>query len=152
MKFRLFLLATMAMGTYFLVGQAIEWNGLDFGFTTGVFGGTFYLLTGFHGLHVFTGISVAVDYFGTFFHPWQLRHRTLRRERDFVVLALRRCYLDYFVYPHLRLAVNENEGEITPSVHSIQLMIATHPWVKTRLIASLQMVYLSHSFCKWVLD
>jgi cytochrome c oxidase subunit III len=44
-KFRLFLLATMAMGTYFLVGQAIEWNG-----------GTFYLLTGFHGLHVFTGI------------------------------------------------------------------------------------------------
>jgi cytochrome c oxidase subunit III len=55
-KFRLFLLTTMAMGTYFLVGQAIEWNGLDFGFTTGVFGGTFYLLTGFHGLHVFTGI------------------------------------------------------------------------------------------------
>ncbi|MEH2402490.1 MAG: heme-copper oxidase subunit III [Nostoc sp.] len=55
-KFRLFLLATMAMGTYFLAGQAIEWSHLEFGFTSGVFGGTFYLLTGFHGLHVFTGI------------------------------------------------------------------------------------------------
>ena len=30
-------------------------------------------------------------------------------------------------------------------------MIATHPWVKTRFIASLQMVYLSHSFFKLVL-
>ncbi|MFK0735215.1 MAG: heme-copper oxidase subunit III [Gloeotrichia echinulata GP01] len=55
-KFRLYLLATMAMGSYFLMGQAIEWKGLEFGFTSGVFGGMFYLLTGFHGLHVFTGI------------------------------------------------------------------------------------------------
>ena len=54
--FRWFLLATMAMGTYFLIGQGIEWHGLKFGFTSGVFGGMFYLLTGFHGLHVFTGI------------------------------------------------------------------------------------------------
>ncbi|PLZ95283.1 heme-copper oxidase subunit III, partial [Fischerella thermalis CCMEE 5328] len=28
----------------------------EFGFTSGAFGGMFYLLTGFHGLHVFTGI------------------------------------------------------------------------------------------------
>ncbi len=55
-RYRLFLLVTMAMGTYFLVGQAIEWRGLEFGFTCGAFGGMFYLLTGFHGLHVFTGI------------------------------------------------------------------------------------------------
>ncbi|MBW4644065.1 MAG: heme-copper oxidase subunit III [Goleter apudmare HA4340-LM2] len=55
-KFRLYLLATMAMGSYFLVGQGVEWHGLAFGFTSGVFGGMFYLLTGFHGLHVFTGI------------------------------------------------------------------------------------------------
>ncbi|MCU0532856.1 MAG: heme-copper oxidase subunit III [Hydrococcus sp. Prado102] len=54
--FRLFLLATMAMGGYFLYGQAIEWRSLPFGFTTGLFGSLFYLLTGFHGLHVFTGI------------------------------------------------------------------------------------------------
>jgi cytochrome c oxidase subunit III len=54
--FRLFLLATMAMGSYFLYGQAIEWHSLPFGFTSGLFGGTFYLLTGFHGLHVLTGL------------------------------------------------------------------------------------------------
>ena len=54
--FRIFWLLTMAMGSYFLYGQAVEWMSLEFGFTSGVFGGTFYLLTGFHGLHVFTGI------------------------------------------------------------------------------------------------
>ncbi|WP_313954500.1 heme-copper oxidase subunit III [Aulosira sp. FACHB-615] len=54
--FRMYLLATMAMGSYFLAGQAIEWSHLAFGFTSGTFGGMFYLLTGFHGLHVLTGI------------------------------------------------------------------------------------------------
>ena len=54
--FRGFWLLSMAMGAYFLFGQAIEWGGLKFGFTSGTFGGTFYLLTGFHGLHVATGI------------------------------------------------------------------------------------------------
>jgi cytochrome c oxidase subunit III len=54
--FRLFWLTTMIMGSYFLYGQAVEWSNLSFGFTDGVFGGTFYLLTGFHGLHVFTGV------------------------------------------------------------------------------------------------
>ena len=54
--FRIFWLLTMAMGSYFLYGQAVEWMGLEFGFSSGVFGGTFYLLTGFHGLHVLTGI------------------------------------------------------------------------------------------------
>ncbi len=54
--FRLFWILTMTMGSYFLYGQAVEWNSLKFGFTSGVFGGTFYLLTGFHGLHVFTGV------------------------------------------------------------------------------------------------
>ncbi|NJK36952.1 MAG: heme-copper oxidase subunit III [Oscillatoriales cyanobacterium RM2_1_1] len=54
--FRFFWLLTMAMGSYFLYGQAREWSGLDFGFTSGVFGGSFYLLTGFHGLHVLTGV------------------------------------------------------------------------------------------------
>ncbi len=54
--FRIFWLLTMAMGSYFLYGQAVEWQSLEFGFTSGVFGGTFYLLTGFHGLHVLTGV------------------------------------------------------------------------------------------------
>ena len=55
-KFRLLWLTTSLMGTYFLVGQAIEWSHLSFGLTTGLFGATFYLLTGFHGLHVLAGI------------------------------------------------------------------------------------------------
>lgn len=55
-KFRWLWLATSAMGTYFLVGQMLEWSHLSFGLKTGLFGATFYLLTGFHGLHVFTGI------------------------------------------------------------------------------------------------
>jgi cytochrome c oxidase subunit 3 len=54
--FRLFLLATMTMGSYFLFGQAIEWRSLPFNYQSGLFGGTFFLLTGFHGLHVLTGI------------------------------------------------------------------------------------------------
>lgn len=54
--FRVLWFLTSAMGIYFLVGQAIEWMGLPFGFTTGVYGGLFYLLTGFHGLHVLTGV------------------------------------------------------------------------------------------------
>ncbi len=54
--FRLFWLLTILMGSYFLYGQAVEWQSLSFGFTDGLFGGTFYLLTGFHGLHVLTGV------------------------------------------------------------------------------------------------
>ncbi len=56
--FRAFWLMSMAMGAYFLYGQYVEWHGLAFGFTSGTFGGTFYLLTGFHGLHVATGIGL----------------------------------------------------------------------------------------------
>jgi len=56
--FRGFWLLTMALGSYFLYGQAVEWSGLEFGFTSGTFGGTFYLLTGFHGLHVATGVGL----------------------------------------------------------------------------------------------
>ena len=56
--FRGFWLLTMTLGAYFLYGQYVEWSGLAFGFTSGTFGGTFYLLTGFHGLHVATGVGL----------------------------------------------------------------------------------------------
>jgi cytochrome c oxidase subunit 3 len=54
--FRALWALTMAMGTYFVVGQAIEWASLPFSLQSGINGGSFYLLTGFHGLHVITGI------------------------------------------------------------------------------------------------
>ncbi|OKH19949.1 heme-copper oxidase subunit III [[Limnothrix rosea] IAM M-220] len=67
--FRIFWLLTMAMGSYFLYGQAVEWQGLEFGFTSGVYGGIFYLLTGFHGLHVFTGVLLQGIMLGRSFLP-----------------------------------------------------------------------------------
>ena len=68
-SFRAFWLLTMAMGSYFLYGQAVEWRGLSFGFADGVFGGTFYLLTGFHGLHVLTGVLLQSMMLGRSFIP-----------------------------------------------------------------------------------
>ncbi|MEM1368041.1 MAG: heme-copper oxidase subunit III [Cyanobacteria bacterium P01_H01_bin.15] len=67
--FRLFWLLTMLMGSYFLYGQAVEWQGLAFGFKDGVFGGSFYLLTGFHGLHVLTGVLLQAIMLGRSFIP-----------------------------------------------------------------------------------
>ncbi len=67
--FRAFWLLTIAMGSYFLYGQAVEWSGLPFGIGDGVFGGTFYLLTGFHGLHVLTGVLLQFIMLGRSFLP-----------------------------------------------------------------------------------
>ncbi|MEO1400788.1 MAG: heme-copper oxidase subunit III [Cyanobacteria bacterium J06635_1] len=67
--FRAFWLLTMAMGSFFLYGQAVEWISLPFGFKSGVFGGTFYLLTGFHGLHVLTGVLLQSIMLGRSFLP-----------------------------------------------------------------------------------
>lgn len=54
--FRALWALTMAMGAYFVFGQAVEWAGLPFSLQSGIYGGSFYLLTGFHGLHVITGV------------------------------------------------------------------------------------------------
>jgi cytochrome c oxidase subunit III len=54
------LAATVGGGLFFLCGQAYEWTHLiEHGLTVTAdhFGGTFYVITGFHGLHVFTGVS-----------------------------------------------------------------------------------------------
>jgi cytochrome c oxidase subunit III len=67
--FRLFWLLTSAMGAYFLYGQAVEWSELQFGFTSGVYGGLFYLLTGFHGLHVLTGVLLQLLMLGRSLFP-----------------------------------------------------------------------------------
>ncbi len=47
---------TAAMGLIFLVGQLYEYFHLEFGLTTNLFASTFYVLTGFHGLHVLFGL------------------------------------------------------------------------------------------------
>jgi len=55
-KFRRLWLLTAALGVIFLIGQAVEWRNMPFGLNAGLAGATFYLLTGFHGMHVFTGV------------------------------------------------------------------------------------------------
>lgn len=47
---------TAAMGIIFLVGQVYEYTHLEFGLTTNLFASAFYVLTGFHGLHVTIGV------------------------------------------------------------------------------------------------
>jgi cytochrome c oxidase subunit III len=53
---RQWFLITMAMGATFLAGQLYEYNHLEFGLQTNLFASTFYVLTGFHGLHVLVGL------------------------------------------------------------------------------------------------
>lgn len=47
---------TALMGAIFLGGQLYEYKHLEFGLTSNLFGSTFYVLTGFHGLHVCFGL------------------------------------------------------------------------------------------------
>jgi cytochrome c oxidase subunit III len=49
-------LVTAAMGAVFLAGQAYEYLTLGYGLSTNIFANCFYLMTGFHGLHVFVGL------------------------------------------------------------------------------------------------
>jgi cytochrome c oxidase subunit 3 len=47
---------TAAMGAVFLVGQVYEYKTLGYGLKTNLFSNCFYLMTGFHGVHVFIGL------------------------------------------------------------------------------------------------
>ena len=53
---RIWFSATIVMGTIFLLGQLYEYSNLEFGLRDNLFASTFYVLTGFHGLHVFVGL------------------------------------------------------------------------------------------------
>jgi cytochrome c oxidase subunit 3 len=56
-------LVTLAMGTFFVIGQAYEYYNLVHEGTTipsGAYGTVFYLTTGFHGLHVIGGLIAFV--------------------------------------------------------------------------------------------
>ncbi|NJR49850.1 MAG: heme-copper oxidase subunit III [Leptolyngbyaceae cyanobacterium CSU_1_3] len=55
---RLWFGVTAAMGAIFLAGQLYEYFHLEFGLTTNLFASTFYVLTGFHGLHVLFGLML----------------------------------------------------------------------------------------------
>jgi cytochrome c oxidase subunit 3 len=50
------LIATIALGTAFITNSLLEWYSLPFRFDTSAFSSIFFLLTGFHGLHVIGGL------------------------------------------------------------------------------------------------
>lgn len=50
------LFMTVVIGIMFLIGQVYDYTQLGFGVADGTFGGTFYVLTGFHGAHVLGGV------------------------------------------------------------------------------------------------
>lgn len=49
------LVLTLVLGLVFLFLQGVEYRNARFDISDGVFGSTFYLLTGFHGMHVLVG-------------------------------------------------------------------------------------------------
>jgi cytochrome c oxidase subunit 3 len=61
----LLLLLTIVLGSLFLANQADEWRHLfseGFWFNTaGIMGSSFFVLTGFHGMHVFIGVLLLVS-------------------------------------------------------------------------------------------
>ena len=50
------LVLTLLLGGVFLFIQGYEFSSNGFGLDAGVFGSTFYILTGFHGTHVLAGL------------------------------------------------------------------------------------------------
>jgi cytochrome c oxidase subunit 3 len=49
---------TLLLGGIFIVVQGYEFTSNGFGLSNGVFGSTFYILTGFHGAHVLAGLAL----------------------------------------------------------------------------------------------
>lgn len=55
LQLKLGLLFTILLGVTFLILQAHEYMSADFSLKTGIYGATFFMLTGFHGAHVTLG-------------------------------------------------------------------------------------------------
>jgi len=56
-KCRRWLAATIALAATFMANQAFEWSRLPFTVSSHRFGSAFFVMTGFHGLHVLGGMS-----------------------------------------------------------------------------------------------
>jgi cytochrome c oxidase subunit 3 len=66
---RLWFAVTAAMGAIFLAGQMYEYFHLEFGLRSNLFASTFYVLTGFHGLHVCFGLILILAVLGRSLKP-----------------------------------------------------------------------------------
>ena len=58
--FRGWLVATLALAAAFIANQAHEWSSLEFHIDTHSYGSAFYVMTGFHGIHVIAGMLAMV--------------------------------------------------------------------------------------------
>jgi cytochrome c oxidase subunit 3 len=54
---RRWVVATIVLGVAFLGNQAVEWSRVPFSPSSHVYGSLFFLMTGFHGFHVFLGLA-----------------------------------------------------------------------------------------------
>ena len=50
------IVATVVLGAVFLANQAVEWTQVPFRPSTNAYGSLFFIMTGFHGLHVLFGL------------------------------------------------------------------------------------------------
>jgi cytochrome c oxidase subunit 3 len=55
-RFLAWLAVTFGLGAIFIAAQGFDWSRLHFGVQSHAYGSTFYLMTGFHGLHVIGGL------------------------------------------------------------------------------------------------
>jgi len=57
------LLFTVILGVYFLIMQWLEYNEAQFSICDGAYGSTFFMATGFHGIHVIVGTTFLIYVF-----------------------------------------------------------------------------------------
>jgi cytochrome c oxidase subunit 3 len=69
------LIVTLALGALFLANQIREFFVLDFSPSSNGFGSMYYLITGFHALHVFAGLALIVVALGLTTAPGSLERR-----------------------------------------------------------------------------
>jgi cytochrome c oxidase subunit 3 len=61
---RIWVIATIVLGTAFLLNQVFEWLFLPTRWYTNSYGSLFYIMSGLHGLHVFIGLLAMVFFLG----------------------------------------------------------------------------------------
>jgi cytochrome c oxidase subunit 3 len=59
-RFVVWLVVTFVLGALFIAIQLVDWSRLNFGIDSSAYASAFYLMTGFHGLHVIGGLLAMI--------------------------------------------------------------------------------------------